>query len=97
MGSGGQGVGQGPRVKGSRGWAAWVPGGQGLCLEGHRGSGGRQTGSQGSRGGPTGSQRVKEYAYRVRVPGGQRVGLQGPRLEVVQEVFVDLKIMRQMC
>ena len=44
-----------------------VPKGQGVGLQGPRGSRGR----------PTGSQRVKGYAYRVQ--GGQGVGLEGPR------------------
>ena len=44
-----------------------VPGGQGVGLEGPRGSRGRPSGSQG----------VKGWAFRV--PGGPGVGLQGPR------------------
>ena len=54
-----------------------VPGGQGVGLEG----------SRGSRGRPSGSQGVKRLVYRVprgqglgqQVLGGQGVGLQGPR------------------
>ena len=44
-----------------------VPGGQGVGLQGPRGSRGRPRGSQG----------VEGLAYRV--PGGQGVGLKGPR------------------
>ena len=43
-----------------------VPEGQGVGLQGPRGSRGRPTGSQG----------VKGWAYRI--PGGHGLGLQGP-------------------
>ena len=54
---------------GVKGWACWVLGGQGVGLQGHRGSRGGPTGSQGVKGRPTGSQ----------VPGCQGVGQKGPK------------------
>ena len=51
--------------QGLRGWSYMVPRGQGVGLQGPRGSRGRPTGSEGSRGMPT--------ACRLQGPGGQRV------------------------
>ena len=45
----------------------YVPGGQGVVLQGPRGSRGRPTGTQGDKG------------WASRVPGGQGVDLKGPR------------------
>ena len=45
--------------QGVKGLAYWVPGGQGIGLQGPRGSRGSLQCPMGSRGGPTGSQGVK--------------------------------------